>query len=300
MSWVEQSKHGKATTGFKAIFKEQMEASGAVYDPLVALLSMETTSTGSEEQYNWFGQVPNMEELVGQRKYKQLRAEGQTVINKNYVNGITVKQDDIDDNKLGQAKPRIQSLAEAGKRVRYDLLVTLLNAAFTGLAYDGVAFCSDSHPNAGGTAQDNKLTPALSATSFETAVAQLMNIKDEENVFFRNFPTHLIVSPTNYIPALKIISAATLSTGGENVLSKLGISVVPLHGLTAAYWFVADLSKPLKPLLSQTRKPLSFAALDKQDDPQVFETLEYKYGAHWRGAAAYGMWELIVGSDGST
>ena len=59
-----------------------------------------------------------------------------------------------------------------------------------------------------------------------------------------------------------------------------------------AAWFLVDLSKPLKPILHQTRKTPSFAMVTDPEDSHVFKTGEYLMGGEARGAAGYTLWQL--------
>ena len=62
-------------------------------------------------------------------------------------------------------------------------------------------------------------------------------------------------------------------------------------GATPA-WYLVDLSKPLKPLIYQNRKPPQFVAQDRPTDENVFMRGEYRYGVDSRGAAGFAFWQL--------
>jgi phage major head subunit gpT-like protein len=61
-------------------------------------------------------------------------------------------------------------------------------------------------------------------------------------------------------------------------------------------WFLLDVSKVLKPIVWQKRKPGQFVALDRPDDPNVFTKKEFQYGWDGRGNAGYGLWQFAWGS----
>ena len=65
----------------------------------------------------------------------------------------------------------------------------------------------------------------------------------------------------------------------------------------AAPWFLLDASRPLKPIIYQTRAPAKFVAMNKDDDESVFMRKEYRYGADLRGAAGYGFWQMAHGAQ---
>jgi len=73
-------------------------------------------------------------------------------------------------------------------------------------------------------------------------------------------------------------------------------SVSNFGGGAGAPWFLMDLSRPIKPLVFQDRKPLRFTALDKPDDANVFYKKKYIYGWDCRNAAGFGLWQLAFAS----
>lgn len=57
-------------------------------------------------------------------------------------------------------------------------------------------------------------------------------------------------------------------------------------------WFLVDLSKPLKPLLMQTRQEPEFLMVTDPEDSHVFKTGEFLMGAEARAACGYTFWQL--------
>jgi phage major head subunit gpT-like protein len=66
-------------------------------------------------------------------------------------------------------------------------------------------------------------------------------------------------------------------------------------GGSGTRWFLADLSKPLKPLIYQLREALTIDRLSENSD-HFFTTHEFLWNAWMRDAAAFGPWWTIVGS----
>lgn len=64
-------------------------------------------------------------------------------------------------------------------------------------------------------------------------------------------------------------------------------------------WFLLDLSKPIKPILYQDRKPVAFVAKDNPDDDNVFFRKQFIYGADSRSATGFTFWQLAFGSKAS-
>lgn len=74
------------------------------------------------------------------------------------------------------------------------------------------------------------------------------------------------------------------------------ISVSNFGGGTGTPWFLLDVSRPVKPLVFQTRKPYQLQSLDKESDTNVFMRDEYLYGIRARVNAGYGLWQFAFGS----
>lgn len=62
-------------------------------------------------------------------------------------------------------------------------------------------------------------------------------------------------------------------------------------------WYLFDVSRMMKPLIFQTRKPMSqLIRKDQDSDQNVFDRKEYIYGIDGRCNVAYGFWQLAYGS----
>lgn len=65
---------------------------------------------------------------------------------------------------------------------------------------------------------------------------------------------------------------------------------------TASPWFLLDTSRAIKPFIFQLRRGVQLVRMDGQDDEQVFMRKKYRYGVDYRGAAAYGLWQMAFAS----
>lgn len=79
------------------------------------------------------------------------------------------------------------------------------------------------------------------------------------------------------------------ANGNETTFSNTG-------GGSGSAWFLADVSRPLKPIIFQERRNLAFVSKDRVDDDNVIDQNEYRYAADARYNAGYGMYQLIYGS----
>ncbi len=75
-----------------------------------------------------------------------------------------------------------------------------------------------------------------------------------------------------------------------------GASVANSGGGAGTGWYLMDLSRPIKPLILQTRKAPEFVAMDKPDDQNVFMRKKFIYGVDDRKNVGFGLWQLAYGS----
>jgi len=67
-------------------------------------------------------------------------------------------------------------------------------------------------------------------------------------------------------------------------------------GGSGSPWFLADLSRAVKPVIVQIRKQPQFVAKDKITDDNVFFQKQFIYGVDDRKNCGFGLWQLMYGS----
>lgn len=293
-SMINQEQTEATLRGYTALFMERLRTSDI--SARTRLLATEQPSKSGGEQYSLIGPAPSMEEHRGGRVVQKLSEHPFVLLNKAFANAIEIDLDDLDDDNAGKYNASVMGVADKAMLHMFKLLRTLLNNAFAGGAYacyDGKALCANDH-----SWGDNNLDLALSATNFATAVQRLRELKDDNDDELDNNPTHLIVGADKEVLAYEITQAQFLGVTGEgtktNVLSMMGCQPLVIPGLTAGFWFVADLSKPYKPLIAQLRK----ATMAQIDRTREFSHNVVQFGARYRGNAGMGVPQVIVGSDG--
>ncbi|MNJ69149.1 Mu-like prophage major head subunit gpT [compost metagenome] len=63
-------------------------------------------------------------------------------------------------------------------------------------------------------------------------------------------------------------------------------------------WFLMDTTRSVKPLIFQQRKKPVFVSQQDMNNPDVFMRGMLKFGVEARGAAGFGLWQMIFGSTG--
>lgn len=305
-----------ARVGFHAAFMEQLEAVGP--DVLEILYAM-VESTTSIEEHEWLGDLPGFEEWKGDRKLSEIDAFKLRIENRDWASGLRAHQNQFKDDKLGLFKMRVAGLAQKARRHRADLCVkALLNGfagnvypeAGNGLGYDGAFFFSTSHTSGGGPNQSNKLTSALSASALATAEQMLKEMKTADGKDPLELQgTHLFVGPKLEETANKLVKNDLVpnaaGTATESNIHKGRYQVVVSRRITGAqddYWFLGDMSAPIRPMLFQLREDISSSALVGGQGTQNDSLPRFKRGELWFGAearynVAYFAWQTIIGSQ---
>ncbi len=57
-------------------------------------------------------------------------------------------------------------------------------------------------------------------------------------------------------------------------------------------WYLIDNTRAIKPFIFQMRRGVQLVRMDRADDEHVFIHKKFRYGVDYRGAAAYGLWQL--------
>lgn len=73
-------------------------------------------------------------------------------------------------------------------------------------------------------------------------------------------------------------------------------SVSNTGGGSGTAWFLLDVTRPLKPLIFQSRRAFEFRRMDAPTDEVVFDRNEYRYGVDGRCNVGYGFWQMAYGS----
>jgi len=304
-----------ARVGFHVAFLESLEAMGP--DELEALFT-EVQSSTSIEEWEWLGDLPGFEEWKGDRKLGDLDAYKLRIVNRDWSNGLRAHQNQFKDDRLGLFAPKVAALAQKARRHRSDLMVKMLLNGFAGnvypeagdgLGYDGAFFFSTTHSSGGGPNQSNRITTALGAAGLEEAELKLQSLKTADGKDPLDLAgTHIICGPKLEATARRLVSQELVpnsaGTATESNIHRGRYEVMVSRRIAGAqddYWFLADLSAPIKPMIFQNREEISTSAIvgaqgGSGDSVPRFQRGELWFGAEARYAVAYFAWQTIVGA----
>lgn len=282
--------------GFQTIFAEAFQAATPLWDKVATMVPSST----KQEAYKWLGRLPRMREWIGPRVIQNIGAYEWTIVNKPWEATVGVDREDVEDDTIGVYRPIIQGLGQSAATHPDELIFPLLLGGFAALCYDGQYFFDTDHSEGASGTQSNKGTPALAAASYATARATMMALKDDQGNSLNIMPNLLVVPPQLEAKGREILKAATISSTTNVWKDSADLLVAPLLASQAAYWFLLDTTKPIKPLIFQQRKATEFVSMDNPTDDNVFFNKEFVYGADCRDNVGYGLWQLAYGSNGTT
>ncbi|CAD7055424.1 head protein [Pseudorhizobium halotolerans] len=151
----------------------------------------------------------------------------------------------------------------------------------------------------------------LTNRSFESTISVDRDDFEDDNLgiyapLFQELGLNARLFPNELVFALLATGFTTKCYDGQYffdtdhpVLDKDGnkISVANTDGGAGAPWFLLDVSRPLKPIIYQNRKPFTnLVRKDKADDDNVFFNKELIYGTDGRCEVGFGFWQMAWGS----
>lgn len=307
---LEQQKLERSKTSFSTRFNRQLVA---VDDPARAI-SMVIPSTAETEEHDWLNAAPALTEWLDERKIGKRKAEQIRIINKDYASGIRLKRNDIINDRIGVIGPQIDDLAQKAALHYGDLIVQALVAGFTldgdfGNAYDGKAFFAVDHQDLEEVAQSNlsAATP-LAEAAYDAARATMYSLTDAEGDPLGIIPNALIVGPSNERTALEITSSEVIPGPGNESITNVfrgtaSVIISPrLVGADAGKWYLADLSRSVKPIILQIREAITSAMLPASGSPsdfsgseRLFMQKDLLFGAQGQHAVGFGLWQFVHG-----
>lgn len=203
-----------------------------------------------------------------------------------FAQGIDISKQLFDDNMHGVWAEDVKDFAQKAKDTQDYTAFGLFRTGFTtSLTADGVSIFNSAHPLIGGGTQSNTGTAALTPTSLNDAIVNLVEQKDQSAVIRGNSPATLLVPPALWKKAREITDSALIADSGNNNVnvyrSALGITVWTSHWLGAAAggsdtaWFLLAKRHGFTRLI---RQGLETALTDWR----YSNNLTYRYQANFR------------------
>lgn len=264
-------------------------------------VAMTVHSTGSEENYVWLQDFPNMREWIGERAVKELEESGYSIKNKDFEMTVKVPRKTIEDDKQGIYGPSMERMGEAAQQWPDSEVFPLLYEGFKRVCYDGVSFFNSAHPVGANTVSNTSKKP-LSVDSYKEARALMMSLTSDSGNPLNIIPDLLVVPPQLEEAARRILKSDHITIGGVTETNPWKDSadylVVPRLAAHPKKWFLLQTDGVLRPLIWQLRKEPDFQAITSPEAETVFNTNNYLFGSYGRGNSGYGFWQQAFGSTG--
>lgn len=220
-----------------------------------------------------------------------------------FAQGIDISKQLFDDNMHGVWAEDVRDFAIKAKDTQdYNAFRVFRNGFTTELTADGQPFFG-VHTLIGGGTQNNAGTSALTPTSLNSAIVNLLEQKDQSGVIRGSAPAILLVPPALWKHAREITDSALIADSGNNNVnvyrSALGITVWTSHWLgtvaggSDTAWFLLAKRHGVTRLI---RQGLETALTDWR----YSNNLTYRYQANFREEVFVADYAGAFGSTGTT
>ena len=144
MITVSAGKLATNNVGYKAAFNEgRVEAAKeSTYTRIATVVP----STTREEEYGWLKDIPQIREWIGDRAIHALADDGYKIRNKSFELTVSVKAEDINDDRVGIYAPQFRFMGDEVERFPNRMVYALLKSGVTAKCYDGQPFFDANHP----------------------------------------------------------------------------------------------------------------------------------------------------------
>lgn len=305
---VQQSSLSSITTRYNVKFREGYTSMTQSMNWMQ--FAEETTSTGSEEIYPIKARPSKAREWVGERLIREQEVYGYALKNKKYEATTAVKVDDMEDDKYGLYDNQMADMGEAAARLPWDELVAAIKAGGSSLCWDGQYFFDSDHPldifGSVATTYANLVTStSLTHANVSVVRTSMATQVDHHGSVLGITPTHIFVPEALRstgetickMPLVILPAGGTVTdrASAANVLqNRLQLVVIPdLDSDSATTWYMADLSKRVKPFFWQWRKRPLFQRLTDENSQHVMTKDEYVFGFKCRGRSGYTLPQLM-------
>jgi phage major head subunit gpT-like protein len=278
-----------ASVAFKTEFARVFKNTLVDYPKIATVVNANTISV----TYAWLGDMPAMQEWIGDRVIKDLKAHKYSIEKQRFEATVGMDRDYIEYDNLGLFRPQISQLGEVGK-MHYDQMVFGLLAK-NDICYDGKKFF-DNHV-LGDNTYTNISDDELSQENFLKARSYMYSIKGEHGKSLKIRPNLLVVPPALESEAIRIAKADMID-GSTNITKGMVEILVSSELQSDTEWYLFDTSRVIKPLILQINRKIKFTAMDNPTDPNVFNKAQFLYGIDGEHNAGYGLWQLAYCSTG--
>lgn len=229
-------------------------------------------SDQDSEDYGWLGQVPQMSEKRGDKKFSQLRETGWNVKNVEYQGGIAIPKKHVLYDKTGQVRIRVNDLVDRSLAHWVSLIAPLIINGESSVCYDGQFYFDTDHSEGDSGSQSNDITYNVTTPTAPTAtemidailsgVQSMLAFKDDRGEYVNeNMNEFLILCGTPLMgPGLRALSQSNVGGGDTNILIeqdsfRLRVQASPRFASWTDRFAIFSTQGDQKPVIRQQRAP---------------------------------------------
>lgn len=131
-------------TALQKAFKDAYKAMAA--DSVYARIATTVPSSTASNTYAWLGDFPQLQEWVGDRVLKDMKAQGYQISNKLYEATLGVPRVAIEDDQYGHYATIAASMGQEAAQHPDRMIAAVMAAGTAALCYDGQNFFDTDHP----------------------------------------------------------------------------------------------------------------------------------------------------------
>jgi hypothetical protein len=230
--------------GIKAIWGQVYNEHAAEYPDLYE----QDDSQQAYEQFvglTGFGLAPIKPEGQAYATDTEVQGGITTMVPIAYALGYAVTKEELADNLYAQvASRRAKANAFSMAQTIEYVAAFLYNNAFSTTYYtlwDGKALCATDHTNVTGGTWSNELDPAaaLSESSLEDALIQIMQFKNDRNLNINVMPKSLHVAPAEHFNAQRILKSTLTPGSSDNAINVLNATGAFPGGAKVNHYFTS-------------------------------------------------------------
>ncbi|MBT4815298.1 MAG: hypothetical protein HON70_06345 [Lentisphaerae bacterium] len=276
-------------------------------DLVEAGLVTEVTSTTASQQFPIEEAPEGFREWFGDREWKDIMAFLYEIKNRDFELSRKMKRKTLADDQHGVFATFLKAKGWEWPMQKYEMMIEVLQNQHN--VYTGKKLFATNHSKGYEGTLSNKSTTALSATELDVVILAASAWKFSNGKLVRPRWTHLLHGPklrdtVNQLVVDEWVSTATATDDATTTYvagrkgNKYHRAFVPMEipdfvGDYDDYWALLDCSKPIKPLILQTREVPKFVM---DTDPRQIEfTGEIRMGASGRAAAGASFPHLAIG-----
>ena len=308
---------------------ERQAAAQQMYPSIATVVK----STGKSQRFDFSKALSEVREFLGERIFNKIKSYEYELKNRDWESSIEWKRDDLADDQTGSLQLGIDEHIIAMLEHPDTLLIDFLNDHIAGTVtefgngFDGYPTFSASHTWGANVpysaAQSNllsgsntgKLDLTYGFANLQTAYSKLAGGffwpygDGATKGVIKNNPTHVLCASDVFFDCQRLLTSAEVVAGASagsstfglpasNALKSLNLTPVLVPGLAAGTWIMADLSKPVRFVLFQSRQEIETEFMGPGTE-LWFKNRVARAGSFARYAVGSGWWYRAIAGNGT-